>query len=127
MLGRLPFQLTRIKGKSGAAVRRNFIHHQAAFYRRTLFGTQGRFDDRLQLQADYDFNLRLLLSGVSFAAVAVRVANCGSGGLSDSGKWLNYREEIRVRHRHFPAWQCWLWDLGSVVRFLRKQLLHSHG
>lgn len=112
-------------GASAAAVRRNFIHHQATFYRRTLFATQGRFDDRLQLQADYDFNLRLLHSGVPFAAVAVRVATCGSGGLSDSGQWSNYREEIAVRHRHYPAWQCWPWDAGSVVRHLRKNILRK--
>lgn len=108
-----------------AAVRRNFVHHQAAFYRRTLFAEHGRFDVRLQLQADYDFNLRVLKSGVPFAALAVRVAACGSGGLSDAGSWANYREEITVRHRHFPAWQCWLWDLGSVVRYLRKNIRRS--
>ena len=112
-------------GNLTATVRRNFVHHQAAFYRRTLFAAHGKFDERLQLQADYDFNLRLLQSGVSFTAVAVRIAGCGSGGLSDSGRWLNYREEIAVRHRHFPAWQCWLWDLGSVVRYLRKKILRN--
>lgn len=110
-------------GAPDAAVRRNFVHHQAAFYRRTLFATHGRFDDRLQLQADYDFNLRLLKSGVTFATQTVRVADCGSGGLSDSGFWRNYREEIIVRHRHFPARRCWLWDAGSIARYLRKRIV----
>ena len=110
---------------SPAPVRRNFVHHQAAFYRRRLFAEHGGFDDSLQLQADYDFNLRLFQAGVRFAPLQLPVADCGSGGLSDAGQWTNYREEITVRHRHFPAARCWLWDLGSIIRYLRKKILRS--
>ena len=105
------------------AVRRNFVHHQAACYRRTLFATHGPFEAGLRIMADYEFNLRLLQAGVRFESVPVRVASCGSGGLSDAGGWTGYGEEIAVRHRHFPAWQCWLWDVGSVARHLRKRLV----
>jgi glycosyltransferase involved in cell wall biosynthesis len=117
-------------GGTAAAVRRNFMHHQAAFYRRSLFAAHGPFETGLQIMADYEFNLRLLRAGVRFQSVPTRIAACGSSGLSDAGGWTGYREEITVRHRHFPAWQCWLWDLGSVLRFLRKKLLRtfsSHG
>lgn len=111
------------------AICRNFVHHQAAFYRRALFVHEGGFDGTLRVMADYDLNLRLLQRSVSFASLAFRIASCGSGGLSDSGAWLGYREEISVRHRYYPAWRCWPWDLGSVVRWLRKKLvrLFSHG
>jgi putative colanic acid biosynthesis glycosyltransferase len=108
-----------------AAIRRNFIHHQAAFYQRTLFTAHGRFDAGLRIMADYEFNLRLLQAGVRFQSVPVRVAACTSGGLSDAGRWSSYREEITVRHRHFPAWQCWPWDLGSVARCLRKKAVRT--
>ncbi|HEY8993177.1 MAG TPA: glycosyltransferase family 2 protein [Lacunisphaera sp.] len=115
---------------TAAAVRRNFVHHQAACYRRALFTAHGAFDATLRFQADYDLNLRLLKAGVKFQSVPARVAACGSGGLSDAGAWSNYREEIAVRHRYFPAWLCWPWDLGSAVRFLRKGIVRtfsSHG
>jgi glycosyltransferase involved in cell wall biosynthesis len=112
-------------GGTTAAVRRNFVHHQAAFYRRTLFATHGPFETGLLIMADYEFNLRLLKAGVRFQSVPTRLAACGSGGLSDAGGWTGYREEIAVRHRHFPAWRCWLWDFGSVVRYLRKKILRS--
>jgi hypothetical protein len=49
------------------------------------------------------------------------VATRGFGGLSDAGRWGNDREEIAIRHRHFTAWRCWLWDLGSLLRCLRIQ------
>ena len=116
-------------GEAAAAVRRNFVHHQAACYRRTLFTAHGPFETGLRIMGDYDFNLRLLKAGVKFHAVSTRLAICGSGGLSDAGGWTGYREEISVRHRHFPAWQCWPWDLGSVIRYLRKQIVRSssHG
>lgn len=107
------------------AVRRNFLHHQATFYRRNLFQAHGLFDPTLGIQADYDFNLRLLHAGVEIAPRARLIAECASGGLSDAGYWANYREEITVRHRHFPAWRCWPWDLASVARWLRKQILRS--
>ncbi|HET7535425.1 MAG TPA: glycosyltransferase family 2 protein [Candidatus Didemnitutus sp.] len=105
------------------AVRRNFVHHQAAFYRRTLFADHQGFDRDLRVMGDYDFNLRLVQRGVAFTGLAFRVAVCGSGGLSDAGAWAGYREEIAVRHRYFPASVCWLWDLGSAVRYLRKRIL----
>jgi len=102
---------------------RNFVHHQAAFYRRSLFGENGRFDPALAVMADYDFNLRLWKNHVRFKPVPLRIARCGTRGLSDRGRWQGYREEIRVRHRHFAAWRCWFWDALSVLRFLRKKFI----
>jgi putative colanic acid biosynthesis glycosyltransferase len=108
---------------AGAAVRRNFVHHQAAFYRRTLFARLGGFDGGLRVQADYDFNLRLMRAGCRFQSLPLRVAECASGGLSDQGSWQNYREEIAVRHRHFGSVRSAAWDAGSVVRCFRKKIL----
>jgi putative colanic acid biosynthesis glycosyltransferase len=108
---------------SDHAIRRNFVHHQAAFYRRTLFARYGQFETGLRIMADYEFNLRLLTSGMHFGTVALCVANCGRGGLSDAGGWAGYWEEIQVRHRYFAAWRCWPWDAGSIIRFLRKKTL----
>lgn len=106
-----------------AAIRRNFVHHQATFYRRSLFARYGMFDLRFGIQADYDLNLRLLHAGVSFTSLPHLIAHCGIGGVSDGGSWRNYREEITVRHRHFPAWRCWPWDFVSVLRYFRKRIL----
>lgn len=101
-------------------VERNFVHHQGAFYRRSLFAEYGTFDPALMLMGDYDFNLRLWSKKVAFVPLPLRICLCGSGGLSDSGSWQGYGEEITVRHRHYPGWKCWLWDFGAVVRFVRK-------
>ena len=104
---------------------RNFVHHQAAFFRRTLFTEHAGFDPSLTIAADYDFNVRLWKAHVRFKPFPLRIAACHPGGLSDAGRWANYREEIVVRHRHFPAWQCAVWDAGSVARYLRKRIVRS--
>jgi len=122
--GRARFTDGRVYAPQPAtAIRRNFVHHQAAFYHRSLFARHGSFDLSLGVQADYDFNLRLLHAGVAFTALPLLLAHCGTGGLSDGGAWRNYREEIAVRHRHFPAWRCWPWDVISLVRYVRKRLV----
>ncbi len=102
---------------------RNFVHHQATFYRRALFDENGVFDTSLRVMGDYDFNLRLWKNRIRFKPIPLRIAACGIAGTSDGGAWRVYREEIAVRHRYAPAWRCWFWDVLSVVRFLRKQLV----
>ncbi len=104
---------------------RNFVHHQAAFYRRSLFEENGGFDPALTIMADYDFNLRLWKNRVRFKPLPLRIAACGVRGLSDAGRWRGYREEITVRHRYFASWRCWLWDALSVARYFRKKTLRS--
>jgi putative colanic acid biosynthesis glycosyltransferase len=100
---------------------RNFVHHQATFYRRSLFEENGHFDATLRIMGDYDFNVRLWKNRVRFKPFPLRISACGAAGISGSGSWLVYREEITVRHRYFPAWRCWAWDAMSVVRFLAKR------
>jgi len=101
---------------------RNFLHHQATFYHRSLF-ERFHFDEALRIQADYDLNLRLWFAGVRPKPLPICIAVCQVGGLSDGGHWANYREEIIVRHRFFAFWRCPLWDAGSIVRYLRKKMV----
>lgn len=104
--------------------RRNFLHHQATFYRRAHFDAfGGGFDLSFRVAADYELNLRWWRLGARFEACPIHVADCTPGGLSDAGRWPSYGEEIRARHRHLPGRQCLLWDAGSVVRYLRKRLI----
>lgn len=106
-------------------VARNFVHHQSAFYRRTLFTENDGFDTSLAIAADYEFNVRLWKNRIRFKPIPLRLAACGTGGLSDGGSWRVYREEITVRHRYFSVSRCLLWDALSVARYLRKKIVRS--
>jgi glycosyltransferase involved in cell wall biosynthesis len=117
-------RLYRLRSRVNA-IARNFVHHQATFYRRSLFEENGGFDTSLAVMADYEFNVRLWKSHVIFKPIPLRIAACGVGGLSDRGGWRGYREEITVRHRYFPAPRCLFWDLLSVARFLRKKVVRT--
>ncbi|MDB6092577.1 MAG: glycosyl transferase family 2 [Verrucomicrobia bacterium] len=125
VVGEAVYQDNRIYRLASAPhpLARNFVHHQGAFYRRSLFHEQGSFDPTLRVMADYDFNLRLWRKGLRFQPINLRVARCGQNGISDRGHWRGYREEIAIRHRYFSGWKCWLWDIGSVVRFVRKKVV----
>lgn len=94
---------------------RNFARHQGIFYRRTLFAEYGTFDPSLKFAGDYDFNLRLWNKKVAFTALPLRTTVCGVGGLTTSSKLAARQEEIKVRHRHLPAWKCVFADLGSIT------------
>ena len=104
---------------------RNFVHHQATLYRRSLFDENGTFDASLAVMGDYEFNLRLWKGRVRFKPIPLRIAACGIAGVSDGGRWRGYREEITVRHRYFSATRCWFWDARSVVRYVRKKIVRS--
>lgn len=104
------------------AIRRNFLHHQAAFYLRSIVSSTGGYDSTLRYQADYDLNLRLLRTGGGIHRIDTLIARCARGGLSDAGHWANYREEIQIRHRHFAAWRCLPWDAAAIARWMRKRV-----
>ena len=103
---------------------RNFIHHQATFYHRSVFENRS-YDTSFAIQSDYDLNLHLWTKGILPAPLPFEIALCRSGGLSDEGRWQNYREEIAIRHRYFPSPRCMFWDALSVLRYLRKKTLRS--
>jgi glycosyltransferase involved in cell wall biosynthesis len=107
------------------AIARNFVHHQAAFYRRTLFEENGNFDTSLAVMADYEFNVRLWKSRVRFKPIPLRIAACGIGGLSDGGGWRGYREEMIIRRRYFSKPRAAFWNTLSIVRYVRKRLLRT--
>jgi glycosyltransferase involved in cell wall biosynthesis len=100
---------------------RNFIHHQGAFYRRTLFDAGQNFDMTFRVMGDYELNLRFLNRQIQSQPLPLHLTICGSGGISDAGLWLGCTEEIKARHRHAAAWRCWPWDILSIARFLRKR------
>ena len=102
---------------------RNFVHHQGTFYRRSLFAENDAFDTSLAVMADYEFNVRLWKNRVRFKPIPLRIAACGTGGLSDAGRRRGYREEIAVRHRYFSFSRCLVWDALSVVRYVRKKIV----
>lgn len=72
------------------------ICHQSIFYKRTLFAQFGRYDEQFQIVADYDFNLRLLIT-----------------------------HQIVPYHLNYPICKFYYGGLSSGAKYLKKQRADS--
>jgi hypothetical protein len=91
----------------------NWVGPAATFYRRSLFAENGDFETSLATMADYEFHLRVWKNRVRFKPIPLRIAAADSEPRFDLAAC---REQIRVRHRYYPAWRCGWWDVRSVLR-----------
>lgn len=98
------------------AIAGDFAPPSATFYRKGLFEENGAFDPDLPAMARYELNLRLWKNRIRFKPIPLRIAACEAAGAFN---WPAAREEMRVRHRYYPAWRCWPWDLRSALRAAR--------
>jgi glycosyltransferase involved in cell wall biosynthesis len=88
------------------------ICHQGILYRRALFERLGSYRLRYPLYADWDFNLRCLLAGVSHKVVDITLARYATTGLSNQGFDLVFLRERGVlepwyRFRFGRGWRRW--------------------
>lgn len=74
----------------------NTLHHQGLFYKRHLF-VDNMYNTRYNILADYAFNLQLYKQGVKATVVNRFIATCSSSGISKSGIWQIYKEEIQLK------------------------------
>ncbi|HXO77981.1 MAG TPA: hypothetical protein VN824_22155, partial [Puia sp.] len=91
------------------------LSHQAAFYRKSLFGRLGDYDQHYRMHADWDFNLRCFNDpSVRTRYTGVLVATFGAEGIS-AGHDLAF-----LRERLIPAKLHWLERTGyKALRGLR--------
>lgn len=75
---------------------RNGLHHQATFYKRELFDSK-KYDLKYTILSDYWFNLLLYTNKEKCKLIDLVIANCNSEGVSKSGSWSLYKEEIDLK------------------------------
>lgn len=108
----------------------NTIHHQSAFYRRTIF-ERFAYDIGFRLIADYGLTLHLL-SRISQCAIARTdriIATCGEGGASRVDMRTAFLETCAVRGRYFPPLVNGLLTIIYAAKFAAGQALRwvRHG
>ena len=96
----------------------NTIHHQAAFYHKSLFEFF-RYDTNFKIIADYELNLIAYLKKIQALRITTEVALCGSGGTSFNTD-LSVKETNLVRGKHVNGAINKL--LSSILRV--KYFLH---
>ncbi|MBO0937935.1 glycosyltransferase [Fibrella sp. HMF5335] len=92
----------------------NTLHHQAAFYHRSIFD-DFRYDLSLQLLADYELNLLVYQHQWPVYYTGQLVAMCHSGGASSN--WTKSLKETNIVRKRFLK-QGWKQALLSTALFL---------
>lgn len=81
-----------------APIGKQNICHQSIFYHKSLFQDFGTYDEQLKIFADYDFNLRLLVSKhITPYHLSYPICRFYFGGLSSSPKYLQKQREDAFR------------------------------
>jgi putative colanic acid biosynthesis glycosyltransferase len=76
----------------------NTIHHQATFYRKTLF-FDFRYDTKLLILSDYELNIKIYKLKLRSQKMPVVIANCGMDGAS-SNLALSLKETNYIRKKY---------------------------
>ena len=103
----------------------NTVHHQSAFYRRTLFDSFA-YDHRSRVVADYELNVCLQKNGHRYRQLSRLIALCGRDGISNStSEYRLYRDMHHLRRRHIPGCLSWLAMLAGSANVWRRSLRHD--
>lgn len=81
----------------------NGLHHQGSFYKKELF-TNIKFSLKYKTLSDYWFNLKLYQQKEKCKLTEIMISKCNSDGISKTGKWNLYKEEISLKN-----------DVGYVI------------
>ncbi|MGB1283066.1 MAG: glycosyltransferase [Polaribacter sp.] len=103
---------------------RNSLHHQGTFYKREVF-----LDDRYPLEypvlSDYWFNLLLFKKRISCYFVDQIIAICNADGVSKSGTWKIYKEEVRLKINHSSVLFSPLFYSIVFVKFVLRKFING--
>jgi putative colanic acid biosynthesis glycosyltransferase len=77
----------------------NTVHHQSAFYNKKLFSAW-RYDPHLKIISDYELNLKIYLSKMSYQYVDKFICRCDHRGHSRTNQKLAFRETNAVRGKY---------------------------
>jgi len=78
---------------------RNSLHHQGTFYRKELF-FKNSYNLKYRVLSDYWFNILLFKSKEKCFLTDLMIAKCNSNGMSKTGSWQTYTEEIKLKINH---------------------------
>jgi hypothetical protein len=107
---------------------KNTIHHQGAFYRRSVFKNfrYGRtvssgLKKNFIISGDYQLNLHLFTGKAKHISVDEIIARCGRG-ISMEGIFTGYLEEINIRHLYMNFFRAVFFDILTLLRYGWKKI-----
>lgn len=103
---------------------RNGLHHQGTFYKRTLFANK-KYNLKYKTLSDYWFNLYLYKNKEICEIKDEVIAKCNSDGVSKSGKWEIYQEEINLKTDLSSQFFRPLFYIIALLKFLSRKIVND--
>lgn len=98
---------------------RNNVHHQGLFYRSAILARYPYNKEYKFYGHDNEHNLLMWKERINIKYIDMNVALWATGGLSDTPKWSNYRNEFLARKNVFGH-RYYMFNIFTVIRFLIK-------
>lgn len=100
---------------------KNTIHHQAAFYKKNLFGDFS-YNTEFKISSDYELNLKIFIEKRNYLQVDELVTICAPDGLSGLCSWSGYLEEIKIRNKYLSFSESIVYNFLTILRFVAKKI-----
>lgn len=101
----------------------NRIHHQGALYLRSAILELGLYDSSISILADYDVNLKFLKNKSVFKIDNILMSQVDTSGISSSGSFINYIQEVVVRFRNINTILAFILISYSLLRYMLKKFI----
>ncbi|PQJ79306.1 glycosyl transferase family 2 [Polaribacter porphyrae] len=102
----------------------NGLHHQGTFYKRELF-LKNQYCLKYKTLSDYHLNLRLYKEKKNCKILNFTITKCNSDGLSKSGKWDLYKEEIELKTNLSSSFYTPFFYLVAGIKFITRKIVNG--
>lgn len=101
------------------------IKHQSLFVKRELFNELGFFNTEYKVNADYEWECRLLVNKCRGQFMNLIVAYYNQTGYSSRGVWTQYKEKYKIILKYFGFYYSSLFLLDSIIRYSFTKILRK--
>lgn len=117
-------KMTKKPSWSNAMWIRNGLHHQGTFYRKSLF-ENALYDLKYKILSDYWLNLYLYKEDEMCEIMGMTIAECNSDGVSKSGSWSLYKEEVDFKTDLTSLFLKPIFYIIAFTKFLSRKIVND--
>lgn len=103
------------------------IPHQTLFVKKEAFDQLGYFNQKLNVNGDYDFECRLVSSGKKGAFIKYLISYYNQNGYSSTGGWELYIEKYKIIKKYFGSLYASFFYLRSFPKYIIVSFLKRLG
>lgn len=103
------------------------IPHQSLFVKKVVFDEIGLFNSNFKVNADYDFECRLVKNNKKGLFLKYLISYYSQQGYSSTGGWSLYEEKISVIRNHFGLFYASLYYVKGILMYLIVSFLKKLG